>query len=168
MLSIRASRAAITVAVKPAPAAVLWGAAQRLALRSPAAIRRAGIDAPDHELGEALFGKILDGRSGVIFAVETHEDTWRRLRALNGKVNLHVPALLPVVLMTLYPIGHALWTSLHEVMILFPGEPFVGLKNYQRVVGSNYFQDALRNSLVFTLMAFRTARRWVFYETEVK
>lgn len=64
-----------------------------------------------------------------------------------------LPALLPVVLMTLYPIGHALWTSLHEVMILFPGEPFVGLKNYERVLSSNYFQDALRNSLVFTLLA---------------
>ena len=61
-----------------------------------------------------------------------------------------IPALLPVVLMTLYPIGYALWTSLHEVMILFPGEPFIGLRNYQRVVTSNYFQDALRNSLVFT------------------
>jgi anaerobic selenocysteine-containing dehydrogenase len=77
-----------------AAAAVLWGAAQRLALRSPAAIRRAGIDAPDHELGEALFARILESRSGVIFAVETHEDTWRRMRALNGKVNLHVPELL--------------------------------------------------------------------------
>jgi ABC-type sugar transport system permease subunit len=64
-----------------------------------------------------------------------------------------LPALLPVILMTVYPIGHALWTSLHEVMILFPGEPFVGLKNYQRVAGSNYFRDALRNSLVFTLLA---------------
>jgi anaerobic selenocysteine-containing dehydrogenase len=77
-----------------APAAVLWGAAQRLALRSPAAIRRAGIDAPDHALGEALFAKILESRSGLIFAVETHDDTWRRMRALNGKVNLHVPELL--------------------------------------------------------------------------
>ncbi|WEX90055.1 sugar ABC transporter permease [Sinorhizobium garamanticum] len=64
-----------------------------------------------------------------------------------------LPALLPVILMTVYPIGHALWTSLHEVMILFPGEPFVGLRNYGRVVASNYFQDALRNSLVFTLFA---------------
>lgn len=64
-----------------------------------------------------------------------------------------LPALLPVVLMTVYPIGHALWTSLHEVVILFPGEPFVGLRNYQRVVASNYFQDALRNSMVFTLFA---------------
>ncbi|NGO55297.1 carbohydrate ABC transporter permease [Allomesorhizobium camelthorni] len=64
-----------------------------------------------------------------------------------------IPALLPVVLMTLYPVGYALWTSLHEVMILFPGEPFVGLENYRRVVASNYFQDALRNSLVFTALA---------------
>lgn len=64
-----------------------------------------------------------------------------------------LPALLPVVLMTVYPVGHALWTSLHEVVILFPDEPFVGLRNYQRVVASNYFQDVLRNSLVFTLFA---------------
>ena len=64
-----------------------------------------------------------------------------------------LPALLPVVLMTLYPIGHALWTSLHEVMILFPDEAYVGLRNYQRVVTSNYFLDALQNSLVFTLFS---------------
>ena len=64
-----------------------------------------------------------------------------------------LPALLPVALMTIYPVAHALWTSLHSVMLLFPGEPFVGLDNYKRVVSSNYFQDALRNSLVFTLLA---------------
>jgi multiple sugar transport system permease protein len=64
-----------------------------------------------------------------------------------------LPALLPVILMTAYPIGHALWTSLHEVMLLFPEQAYVGLKNYQRVVASNYFGDALRNSLVFTLLA---------------
>ena len=77
-----------------AAAAVLWGATQRMALRYPAAIRRAGIDAPDHALGDALFDMILAGRSGVVFAVDSHEDTWRRLRALNGKVNLHVPELV--------------------------------------------------------------------------
>jgi ABC-type sugar transport system permease subunit len=64
-----------------------------------------------------------------------------------------LPALLPVMLMTLYPVGHALWTSLHEVMLLFPGEPFVGLRNYQRVLSGEYFPVALRNSLVFTLFA---------------
>ena len=64
-----------------------------------------------------------------------------------------LPALLPVILMTVYPIGHALWTSLHEVMILFPGEPFVGLRNYERIVAGDYFGVALRNSLVFTAIA---------------
>jgi len=77
-----------------APAAVLWGAAQRLALRHPDAVRRAGIEAPDHELGEALFARILESRSGLTFAVDTHENVWRRMRARSGTVNLHVPELL--------------------------------------------------------------------------
>ena len=64
-----------------------------------------------------------------------------------------LPALLPVILMTVYPIAHALWTSLHEVMLLFPGEPFVGLRNYRRVVTGNYFSVALRNSLILTAVA---------------
>jgi ABC-type sugar transport system permease subunit len=64
-----------------------------------------------------------------------------------------LPALLPVALMTIYPVAYALWTSLHSVTLLFPGEPFVGLDNYKRVVTSDYFRDALRNSLVFTLLA---------------
>lgn len=64
-----------------------------------------------------------------------------------------LPALLPVAFMTIYPIAHALWTSLHQVMILFPGEPFVGLDNYKRVVTSNYFRDSLENSLLFTALA---------------
>src|SRR5690242_1626328 len=64
-----------------------------------------------------------------------------------------LPALLPVALMTIYPVAYALWTSLHSVMLLFPGEPFVGLDNYKRVVTSDYFRDALRNSLAFTLLA---------------
>ena len=64
-----------------------------------------------------------------------------------------LPALLPVILMTVYPVGQALWTSLHEVMLLFPDQTYVGLRNYQRVVNSNYFRDALQNSLAFTLFA---------------
>jgi ABC-type sugar transport system permease subunit len=64
-----------------------------------------------------------------------------------------LPALLPVALMTLYPVAHALWTSLHSVTLLFPDQPFVWFDNYERVVTSNYFRDALSNSLVFTLLA---------------
>jgi ABC-type sugar transport system permease subunit len=64
-----------------------------------------------------------------------------------------LPALLPVAFLTLYPIAYALWTSLHQVMILFPDEPFVGLDNYMRVITSDYFQDALTNSLIFTAVS---------------
>ena len=62
-----------------------------------------------------------------------------------------LPVLLPVALLTLYPVGEALWTSLHQVQILFPDEPFTGLENYRNVVTSDYFADALKNSLLFVL-----------------
>lgn len=64
-----------------------------------------------------------------------------------------LPALLPVALMTIYPVAYAFWTSLHSVMLLFPDQPFAGLDNYRRVITGNYFQDALKNSLVFTVIA---------------
>jgi multiple sugar transport system permease protein len=54
------------------------------------------------------------------------------------------------------PIGHAFWTSLHGVMLLFPGEPFVGLDNYKRVVTSDYFIKALKNSALLTALAAPT------------
>ena len=56
------------------------------------------------------------------------------------------PALLPVMVFTLYPVGQALWTSLHSVQLLFPGEPWAGLDNYARVVDGSYFGAALLNS----------------------
>lgn len=64
-----------------------------------------------------------------------------------------LPVLLPVALMTIYPIAQALWTSVHSVTLLFPDEPFTGLDNYRNVVTSNYFKDALKNSLIFTAFA---------------
>lgn len=64
-----------------------------------------------------------------------------------------LPALFLVVLFTVYPVAHTLWTSLHRVMVLLPGEPFVGLANYRAVLSSDYFLTAAFNSLWFTLVA---------------
>lgn len=64
-----------------------------------------------------------------------------------------LPVILPIALLTLFPIGHALWTSLHQVMLLFPDEDFVGLDNYVNVITGEYFGAALRNSLLFTVFA---------------
>ena len=62
-----------------------------------------------------------------------------------------LPTLMLVAAFTIFPIGHALWTSLHQVMLLFPGEDWVGLENYRTVVTGEYFGVALKNSLLFTL-----------------
>jgi ABC-type sugar transport system permease subunit len=64
-----------------------------------------------------------------------------------------LPVIIPIAALTLFPIGHALWTSLHQVMLLFPDEDFVGLDNYVGVITGEYFGAALRNSLLFTLFA---------------
>src|SRR5689334_24136988 len=64
-----------------------------------------------------------------------------------------LPVLIPVAVFTIFPVAHALWTSLHQVMLLFPGEDWVGLANYQNVVTGEYFGVALKNSLLFTLFA---------------
>ncbi len=63
------------------------------------------------------------------------------------------PALLPVMVFTLYPVGQALWTSLHSVQLLFPGEPWAGADNYRRVVASAYFGTALLNSAKMVAVA---------------
>ena len=62
-----------------------------------------------------------------------------------------LPVLVVTALLTIFPIAHALWTSLHQVMLLFPGNDFVGLDNYKTVVTGEYFGVALKNSLLFTL-----------------
>ena len=64
-----------------------------------------------------------------------------------------LPALCLVLLFTVYPVAHTLWTSLHQVMILLPGEPFVGLANYRAVLSGPFFVTALLNSLWFTLIS---------------
>ena len=58
-----------------------------------------------------------------------------------------------MLLFTIYLVAHTLWTSLRRVMILFPGEPFVGLANYRAVLESAFFATALFNSLWFTVVA---------------
>ena len=64
-----------------------------------------------------------------------------------------LPVLLPVAVFTIFPVAHALWTSLHQVMLLFPDEGWVGLENYRNVITGEYFGVALKNSLMFMLFS---------------
>src|SRR2546422_4476451 len=55
-------------------AAALWPVAHRCASMSPGSVRRAGFG-EGFEAGENLFGAIVSGPSGVVFAVDRHAET---------------------------------------------------------------------------------------------
>jgi len=63
------------------------------------------------------------------------------------------PSLVMVGAFIAFPVAHALWTSLHQVNLLFPDEPFVGLDNYLRVLDSRQFWTGLDNSIRFMALA---------------
>lgn len=77
-----------------AAAAVLWGAAHKCALDNPEAVRRAGFTGEGLEAGEQLFDAIVASPSGVVFTVDSPEDSWRRVRTDDGKAHLAVPEML--------------------------------------------------------------------------
>jgi ABC-type sugar transport system permease subunit len=61
------------------------------------------------------------------------------------------PVLILVFLFTAFPVGYAIWNSLHQIILVLPTTPFVGLKNYGEVLTSPYFKEALFNTLLFTV-----------------
>ncbi len=77
-----------------AAAAVLWGAAHRVAMTDPEAVRRAGHEGEGLELGEALFAAMLRDRSGTLFAVNEYEDSWKRLGTVDGRFRVDIPEML--------------------------------------------------------------------------
>ena len=60
-----------------------------------------------------------------------------------------LPVLILVIVFTVYPFAYAIWNSLFRILLVLPTRPFVGLKNYAKVLSSPYFLEALRNTLVF-------------------
>lgn len=59
------------------------------------------------------------------------------------------PVLILVIIFTVYPFGHAIWSSLFRILLILPKRPFVGIKNYIDVMSSIYFREALFNTLLF-------------------
>jgi ABC-type sugar transport system permease subunit len=59
------------------------------------------------------------------------------------------PVLILVILFTVYPFGYAIYNSFFQILLVLPTKPFVGFKNYAKVVASPYFWESLRNTLIF-------------------
>jgi len=76
-----------------AAGAALWSAAHRCAALNPASVRRAGFG-EGFEAGERLFDAILSSPSGLVFADDDYDETWRRVQTEDGRVNVRIPELL--------------------------------------------------------------------------
>ena len=62
-----------------------------------------------------------------------------------------LPVLAIIGLFTLYPFAHAAVTSVRQNVATRPGiHPFVGLRNYEQVVGEPMFSSSATNTLLFT------------------
>jgi trehalose/maltose transport system permease protein len=68
---------------------------------------------------------------------------------------LLAPALLVIVVVTLYPLGYTLWLSLQQKIIKFPWlhQGWVGLANYRELLTSPRFWQALAHTLLFTVVS---------------
>jgi multiple sugar transport system permease protein len=64
------------------------------------------------------------------------------------------PSLALVALVAAYPIGYALWLSLHEYSVRIPGlSRWAGFRNYSTALGDGEFTAAIANTLLFTVCA---------------
>jgi formate dehydrogenase len=78
-----------------ANAAALAALAIQCAQEYPESVHRAGFTGANPiEQGLALFGAILRERSGVVFSVDEHADSWRRVAHADQKAHLAIPELL--------------------------------------------------------------------------
>jgi multiple sugar transport system permease protein len=63
-----------------------------------------------------------------------------------------LPALLVIVLFTIYPVFYAVRISFYQYILTKPNShPFVGLKNFHDVITSYYFKNSLINTSIYTL-----------------
>ncbi|MCX5742242.1 MAG: molybdopterin-dependent oxidoreductase, partial [Proteobacteria bacterium] len=74
--------------------AVVFGLLARVAMEHGPSLARAGFGGPPLEAACALFEAIVAAKSGVVFAIDTWADTWRRVKTPDGKLHLALPELL--------------------------------------------------------------------------
>jgi len=63
------------------------------------------------------------------------------------------PAVTILVVFIYWPIVYSVWLSLHRWDFLLPRPEFVGLENYLIMLTDRQFQDALVNTVIFTVVS---------------
>lgn len=63
-----------------------------------------------------------------------------------------LPALLVIILFTIYPVFYAVRISFYRYVLTKPNShPFIGLKNFADVISSYYFKTSLINTGIYTV-----------------
>ncbi|MBB2976410.1 multiple sugar transport system permease protein/raffinose/stachyose/melibiose transport system permease protein [Microbacterium endophyticum] len=75
-----------------------------------------------------------------------------RLRGLPGWL-FAAPSLLILLVFIVYPIMQSLWYSLHDWRIGADSQIWLGLGNYERLLNGELFWNALRVTLLFSLVS---------------
>ncbi|CAN1524663.1 UgpA ABC-type sugar transport systems, permease components [Rhabdaerophilaceae bacterium] len=80
--------------------------------------------------------------------------TWARLQTNRNWLGFWfmMPAAAFLILFLAYPLGLGVWLSFTDARIGRPGV-FVGIENYEWVIGDRKFQDAVFNTLFYTTIA---------------
>ena len=63
------------------------------------------------------------------------------------------PALLVILATIIFPFGYALFLSFHKWNLKYRSTPFVGFKNYDRILGSDKFLEILGTTAVFCVLS---------------
>src|ERR1700704_5346401 len=67
---------------------------------------------------------------------------------------LCAPAVVVMIAVTAYPIGYAIYLSLERYDLRFPNAAkFVGLSNYGAVLSSPYWWQALKITMIITIVS---------------
>ncbi len=77
-----------------AGAAVVWFSAQQVAMKFGAAVRAAGIEGDDANLGNNLFRALVEEPDGVVFTRHTYDEAWNLLKTDDKKINVNIPELV--------------------------------------------------------------------------
>jgi multiple sugar transport system permease protein len=100
--------------------------------------------------------------SGVAAAEAVSEETVKRKPQLSEGARaerrlgwlLISPAVIVMIAVTAYPVGYAIWLSLERYNLELPQNiKFVGLGNYAAVLSSPYWWQALKVTLIITVIS---------------
>jgi multiple sugar transport system permease protein len=64
------------------------------------------------------------------------------------------PSLIVILIVAAYPIGYAIWLSLHQYSLIHPGlSRWVGVDNYRDALKSGAFWSSIKTTFIFTAIS---------------